>query len=377
MKLRVLLSAALALCLAFSCASGLAAPTRDLKALEVTMDEKLLTLTELTVNAAILQGMPVEPGGTLRFSGLEKGETPSDSLVACVMAWGVTHGALPYAREIAPEEETVPLRVPAAQMLYDRVFTSDSYAFPENQTADEIAAVKARYKYRTWYAGSELNVKFAGKQEGPNYGVYIYSAEFDGTDVTLLCDVFATTGEDFHQAAEDVPEEALTWMYNAEISLRYAPEKPFGYTVNGFSFSPAYQDGALSQWVYVENTGYEYSVNLPTLLQAVSAKPDCRSWQNTDGSVTLTIEAREGGASFDDALAKFLLAHPAAQVTQERMFSSFYCLAEGSFTLVFASEDLSWTYELTMTFPPEKQAEYSLYAEIIRNSLSVWGISNG
>ena len=48
----------LALCLALAAVPGLAAPTRDIKALEVTVDEKLTALAELAVNAAILQGKP-------------------------------------------------------------------------------------------------------------------------------------------------------------------------------------------------------------------------------------------------------------------------------------------------------------------------------
>ena len=32
---------------------------------------------------------------------------------------------------------------------------------------------------------------------------------------------------------------------------------------------------------------------------------------------------------------------------------------------------------LTMVFPPERQAEYALYCEFIRNSMIVWGIANG
>ena len=31
----------------------------------------------------------------------------------------------------------------------------------------------------------------------------------------------------------------------------------------------------------------------------------------------------------------------------------------------------------TLTFPAERQAEFTLYAEFIRNSMIVWGLSNG
>lgn len=373
MKIRKLFALMLALCLALSCAPGLAAPTRDTKAVEVTMDEKLLSLTELVVNAAILQVTPAEPGKTVSIPGLEKGETPSDLLVASVMAWGTSAGTLPYAKEIT-DQETVPLRVSAANSLYARVFTNGAYAFKENQTAEEIQQVKADNKMRTWYAGDELNVAYAKQCK---YGAYIYSAEFDGTDVSVLCDVYAVTDAADQQSAENVPEDQLTWLYNAEISLCYNPEKAFGYTLNSFSFSPVYQDGDLSKWTETENTEYEYSLNVPSTLGVADDSAAHRVWQSADGKVSLTVEAQKGAVAYDDALSKFLVAHPGIKLLQERDFCRFSAINEGSFVMMYASEELPWTYTITFTFPAERQAEYELYAEIIRNALSIWGISNG
>ena len=48
----------LALCLLLTAVPAFAAPTRDNKAAEITVDDNLTYLTELIVNAAILQGMP-------------------------------------------------------------------------------------------------------------------------------------------------------------------------------------------------------------------------------------------------------------------------------------------------------------------------------
>lgn len=352
MKLRKMICLLLALCLAVACAPALAAPTRDTQAVEVTLDEKLLSLTELMVNAVILQGFPVAPGnhGPI-FEGLEQDAVPSEALAKCVLAWGIQNGILPYGGEIG---ETITLKSTDAKDLLNRVFTQDGYALPA--------------ELELW------NQRFAAYCA---YGVHIYSAEFDGTDVNVKCDVYSVKNADFRDSAENVPEDALVWEYNAQLSLRFAPDTPFGYTVNSVAFSPAYRNGDLSGWAAVENTEYEYSFNLPASLGAADETPAHRVWQSADGSVTLTLDAQEKAMPFDQAVAQYMGAHPGAKLIQERDFCRFCVFGEGSFTMVCASENLSWTYTLTLTFPAERQAEYALYAEILRNSLSVWGVSNG
>lgn len=364
MKIRKLVALCMALCLITACVPALAAPTRDAQAMEVTVEERLQSLTELVVNAAILQGMPAELGGAPRFSGLAQGAAPSDSLAACVLAWGIWSGFLPF-QGTTEGQETIRLNQEEAQALIGRVFTT-GYSVP--------ALAQPRTGAGTWYANGELNMQFASMV---NYGAYIYSAEYDGSDVKVLCDVFSVKNSNFHQSAEDVAENELEWRYNAALSLRFAPETAFGYTVNAFSFSPAYQNGDLAKWKPFENTEYEYSLNLPVSLGVADAAPARRSWQSADGKVTLTVEAKAEAQSLEQAAARYLAAHPGVSLIRESEFSRFCDVEKGRVTMVVASEALSWTYTLTFTFPEERQAEYELYAEILRNSLSIWGVSNG
>ena len=169
----------------------------------------------------------------------------------------------------------------------------------------------------------------------------------------------------------------LVWLLNGEFSLRFSPDSLFGYTVNAYTLSPFYQAGRTNTWEEAENTEFEYSVFVPSHLGLADDTTARMVWQSADGTAMLTIEAEEGALSFDEALAAFLQTHPGQTVTQQRLFDDFYAFSEGSFTLIVVSDDLPWHYTVTFTFPAERQAEYEFYSEIIRNSFSAWGISNG
>ena len=56
---------------------------------------------------------------------------------------------------------------------------------------------------------------------------------------------------------EELPEDTVTWVCNVEMTLRFAPETTFGYTLSSLSVSPVYADGNLTRWQEIENTRYE------------------------------------------------------------------------------------------------------------------------
>ena len=372
MNAKKLFALLLALCLALAAAPALAAPTREAKVMEVTVNDNLTSLTTLIVNAAVLQGTPAEPGAALTFPNLAKDEIPSDQLTACALAWGIRSGILPYDGEVG-NQETIALTVEKADELYHRVFTNPAFAF-RKLSEEEAEAIKGENKYRTWYTGEELHIGLASMC---NYGAYIYSAAFDGTDVEILCDVFTAKETEVWQSAEYIPEKTLVWNFNARISLHKAPGSPFGYTVNDFSFSPMYQAGDLNQWTEFENDKMEYSVNLPGILGVADNTASNRVWQSADGAATLTIAVADEKITFEDAIASYQAAYPDAKIKQEREFDRFTVAGEGCYTFIITSDEMERVYTVTFAFPAEFQAEYEFYAEIIRNSLSVWGISNG
>ena len=354
MKMKKLLSALLCLCLVGGVVPALAAPARDVQTMDVLLDDNLMTLLNI-IDTAIPEECFSEPGVTL----LEDGEQPATILVEQALAAGVL-----YARP------TTVLTKEEADELYHQLFT---YGELNLEEANSLIFVSLTADGVETYP--EIFVENGGA------GVWVYSAAFDGTDVTLECDLFYLEYADFggYQTVyvDELPEDAVTWVCNAEMSLRADPEKEFGYTLNSLTISPVYQDGNLSRWQDVENTEYEYSVSIPSILGLCDDDPAHRSWQTGDGSVTLTIDAEEESLSYAEALSRFTQAHPELTVIEEEEFGNFYAFGEGCFILLCVGEDINWNYTVTLTFPAERQAEYSLYAEIIRNSMIVWGLSNG
>lgn len=357
MKLRRFSSIFLVFCLLLTMIpSSLAAPTRDTRRSEVTLSAELQMLVDLAMGAAILRDV----------NHLEENETPAPALVEGVMALGLFHLILPYDGEDIWSQKAA-LSTSEIADYYKAIFTTGDYA---HAPAEPFSGI-------TWREDG-LDFSLDTLSENPVIGAHIYSAAFDGETVTLLCDLY-TYFDDFSQSAEVLPEDALTWLCHGEISLHYAPETLFGYTINGFSLSDTYQDGMLYDWATVENTEYEYSFLCPSILGLAEDDPRHMAWQTADGTAMLTVNVMtdDEKQDYDHMLSAFLMTHPNQTVTQERDFSQFYAVGEGIFTLCLVPEELPWAYTLTLTFPAERQAEFTLYAEFIRNSMIAWGISNG
>lgn len=337
----------LALCLTASAVPALAAPTRDLQAFEAAADEKLQTLVNIAV-----EGIPEECYGMDAREVLKKDQAPGAALTAQTL-WAAA----------LMTRETTWISDEEAKQLYQQIFTNGAYDAAA-LTGDPFVTVKK--------VGLEVN---PAVRDVAVDGAYIYETVFDGADVLVRCDVYYT--EEEGADVDTVPETLLTWTNHAVLSLRAAPETEFGYTVNGISLSPCYRDGNFGDWWEVANEELEYSVSIPGSLETADEAPDHLVFKNIEGDVNLTIEAKEENLSYDEALAAFLGAHPGKNVKQEPLYDAFTLTEAGEFIMVVTGDDYPWTYTVTLTFPKERQAEYEFYAEIIRNSFGVWGLSHG
>lgn len=348
MKLRKMLALLLALCLMTPAA--LAAPARDAQLEEMTIDLGMQTLLELVLGAAVISDV----------QGMEENLAPAQPLMEGILALGLQNGAL------AAENGKMAFTQDQAAAVYASLFTSGEYA-PLIQSALSCFTLK----------GEEMQFDLSFLSANPMIGVHIYSTAFDGEKVEALCDLY-TYYDSYAQSAQLLPEDAMSWLCHGEITLNYAPETAFGYTVDQFALSPVYLNGRLSDWQQIENTTYEYSVNLPSILGLASDDPARMAWQTADGMAEAEIRVHtDYTASFDETLNQFMLSNPGQTVTQQREFSQFFAVGEGSYTLWIIPEGLSWAYTISLSFPAERQAEFALYAEFIRNSMIVWGLSNG
>ena len=256
----------LSLCLLLTgAAPALAAPLRDAQAMELTVDLGMTSLLEMVLGAAVNRDVDSLPAG----------EAPSQALMEGVLTLGLYQLALPYSGNELFQGAATLSQTEIAEM-YGDIFTSGAYAEITAPTCPCITAEKGALRF-----------DLSSLKENPVVGVSVYSTRFDGTDADVLCDLYLYYGE-MGQSAEALPEDALTWLCQARVSLRSAPETLYGYTVNGFSLSPTYQDGMLADWQENVNEEYGYSFNLPSIMGLAQEDAAHRVWQTADGAASLS-----------------------------------------------------------------------------------------
>lgn len=337
-----------------------AAPAREMQALEMTVEDGMRTLAAIVACA-----IPEELFGD-GVNGAEQVILAADHAPYP----DLTAQALWAAALLARQTEQLSLE--EARTLYSQIFTSGEFDLTPETESPFLTVTDAGIKI---HDVSSLNCG----------GTHIYSVEFDGTDVLVKCDLYFCEGADpLMDDVETLPEETVAWTNSLTMSLRCAPETEFGYTLNSAVLSPSYQAGELALWKEEENTEYEYSLQVPSCLGLADDDPANKAWQSADGTATLTIAAREKTASgtgpqqaYDDLVKRNREENLGLSVVLDPDFCRVYAVGEGIFLMRVASENLTWDYDVTLTFPVERQDEYELYAEFIRNSLIMWGISNG
>lgn len=355
-----LLSFLLASCLLLSLPAAQAA-NRDMRQVNAEIDPGMKMLVETVLGAAVFTGT----------RGLEENMQPAPALVEAAFAMGLYNLSLPHGGEDLLDNRAAVPAEEAAQ-LYGLLFASGSFSMP---AAASVSGVSVR--------GGGFDIDLTALQNAPMIGAYIYAVDAEEaddsgpTEVDVAADLYSYYG-DFSADAADLPEDALTWLCNAEIALERAPETAYGYRVRRFVLSEAYEDGMLSDWQPVENAAYEYSVNVPSIMGLAQDDPAHMVFQTADGSASLRIDAEAlNGRGADQVLSGFLAANPERQLVREEAFTRYYSTGEGNYQLWVISNALDLYYHVTLQFPPERQAEYTLYSEFIRNSLIAWGISNG
>ena len=272
-------------------------------------------------------------------------------------------------------------QVPAA--FQDTLFALFGYVEGDEGSL-HLDGETASQMYRMFFADGTCDASYAGGRdldlarfdEMPLAGAYVHESHAlgDGT-LTLKMDLYTLWGY-FSTPAEWVPEGDLTWWAGAECVLNMDETSPYGYAVSSFSIGMPYMDGLAADWQLVENVKMEYSVRLPAILGLADDTIDRTVYQSADGESTVYISCTPG-MSYEDALDAFVNAHPDMLLTQQEELFTFTAVKNGAYAVCVAEESLPYVYTLYMEFPAERQMEYTLYADLIRNSLAVWGLNNG
>ena len=192
--------------------------------------------------------------------------------------------------------------------------------------------------------------------------VYVYTASFDGEYATVYGDVYTV----------EEPEELGAYLHHCKLTLKYDEENEFGFTVVSCdALSPEYRAGDVLQWGTVDNEVYGYSFSLPTGFEEVDGSTQHMVWQMAEGE-TLTVLSYEN-PGYLAALEAYMNDPTGEVLVQNEDFGHFYTYGEDFFEMYIAVEGLEYAYTVRMEFPAERQGEYLLYGEMIRNSFMVWG----
>ena len=326
---------------------ALAAPVRDVTAKEIMLEGKGDALLETVMSAAVLRGVPE----------LKKGEAPPAALWEGALTMGLYRGFLGSGGVMTAEQMSDACKA---------LFTTPVQPMTGAPECPCITVTEQGWTF-----------DFSSLLENPAVGVHVYDAVLEGEEAHLRCDLYLYSESEYGQPPEFLAEAALTWLCGGEVTLRCAPETLFGFTVSAYRLTEDYAAGALSEWRTVDNTEYEYSVNLPQVLGLCDETPACMAWETADGSARLTVQGLEQDCTFEQMLEDFIADAGNETVSEHREIGSFTAVGDGIFEMYYMPEGLSNYYVLTMIFPEEKQEEYTLYAEFIRNSFTAWEAANG
>lgn len=192
--------------------------------------------------------------------------------------------------------------------------------------------------------------------------VYVYTASFNGETATVYGDVYAGEAGD----------EAAVYLHHCKLTLQYDEENEFGFTVVSCDeLSPEYRCGDVMQWETVDNEIFGYSFSLPAGFQEVDGTPQNMMWQIAEGEV-LTVLAYEN-PGYLGALEAYMNDPTGEILVENEMFGHFYTYGDTFFELYIAADGMEYAYTLRLEFPEERQGEYLLYGEMIRNSFMIWG----
>ena len=348
-KLILFVSFVLCVCLAVP---ALAAPCRDGRALS-GVDAELETAVTLFGGAALMRDV---------YSLAEGGDFPA------AMAEGTL--LLGYARQLLsgtagnPSEGTITVPAAEIELLLPRLF-SGAAAIPETPTCPCIA----REGENLVFDISDVDVETSGS-------AHIFSAWQDGGRVNVLADLYASIAG-FGEDLDLVSEEYITWIRTARFVLERDPDAALGYRLVSMDAYPDWLDGAVGEWELV--LGEDYEVNLPTFfyLDASEDGTDTYIVDGLDAVLTVQTVPAAGDDPLEAARAAYAAEHPGAAITTEPELGHFTAETDGAYIMYVWPEDSDAMRIITLTFPGERQYEFSFYGEIIRNSFYCEGMGLG
>ena len=334
MKKQMKTAILLVLALWLAAGTALAAPARDEQMPDAVGGAQ--EMLERVLGAAVLRDVPA----------LAAGEVPGQALTEGVML--LQAGA----------DGTEALGYDEMAKIYARYLACGQYEAPEKSTCPCITLTED---------GAVFDLELL--PQTPRAGVYVYDARETEGGTEYLCDVYSVWAE-APLTHEEWDEVELTWLCHARVTANAAGQ------AESYELSPYYLDGCFADWQTAVNEEYGWECSIPRILPERTEADGEWTYASADGTARLTVRAAEA-VGYDEMLARFMRAPVGDTVTEQREFSWFYASDGTRFVLNVAPENVPWSFEAELVFPAEREREFTLYAEIIRNSFIVWGDSCG
>jgi len=347
-KLTVFLTLILCLCLA----TASAAPSRDLRT-DTQTDASLATAVSLFAGAALLR----------EVNGLEEGAPVPQALAEGALVLGCSRHLLPN-QDGDPTDLTETIADEAAQLTLNSLFAAP-VSVPQTPTCPCITRVEGGLKIDH----TDIDVESAGS-------AYIFSVTQENGRLRVLADEYITLAY-YVETVDLIPEDSIVWVRTAEMLLEPSAESPLGYRLVSLRHGTDWADGATSEWALT--MGEDYEVNLPGSFKQVSSGAGETVYESAETGARLSVRVLNLAAA--DPLSaqreQYVASHPDARVVMEPSLYYFTGETAGEYVFCVAPENTATVHLLTMTFPAERQYEFSFYGEIIRNSFWCEGLGNG
>ena len=242
-------------------------------------------------------------------------------------------------------------------------------AAPTRETR-EIALSEAELTtMRPWLDGVVREALPLEYDDNTYIGALVYSCVEDGGCYVLECDVYAEEGGD--SLPHYAPDEAITWLCDATVCAKRDGD---GYALVSCETGDYYAFGSM-----VMMEADDFSVSLPDLYTVNDEDAYDFSCYAGDGSFVSGVRYR-----VEDALdlnreeyARQLLGEENEGLIISDLPEVNMLTAQdtGMYVIVYSGENQF--HSLTITYPEEREAEFTLYAEFMRNSFVVAGEVNG
>ena len=254
-------------------------------------------------------------------------------------------------------------------LLLCLVLPVSALAAPLRDMQESVLSESELATMRAWLDGVVRQSLPLEYDENTYVGAYVYACVEDGGCYVLECDVYLEEGGDTLPLY--APDDALTWLCDATVCVQ---RDGGGYALVSCDVGDYY---AAQRTVAVQTEAY--SVSLPEIYTAHAQDVYDYAYYDAAGQFVSGIRYRcEDAAGLSlDAYAEALVGESEGDmiVALNEETGALTAQASGMYVIVYAGAGVF--HSLTLTYPEDREAEFTLYAEFLRNSFVVAGEANG